>query len=115
MPIPLIIWAAAAAGAGYIAYKNRAKIAAYFESEEGKNLLTSLNKAAAGAMKPYQDICEKCLAMHTTERKEFLRDLKLNRMSDTSWSMLVSYAKELPKRDLTYLAVAVDMNAVNEE
>jgi hypothetical protein len=115
MPIPLFVWAAAAVGAGYLAYRNREKIAAYFNSPEGQELVASLQKATDGAMKPYKDICDRCLPMHTTERKEFLRELKNNKMSDLSWSMLVGYAKELIKKDMTYFAVSVDINVVNDE
>lgn len=115
MPIPLIIWAAAAVGTGYIAYKNREKIAKFFRSEDGQRLLESLNKVAEGTVKPYKDICDKCLSMHTTERIEFLRDLKMNRMDESSWSMLVSYCNALIKQDITYFAVSVDIDQVNNE
>lgn len=76
MPIPFIVWGAAAAGAAYVTWANRKKISAYFESEEGRKLLGFLGKVADGATAPYHNILTKSLELPQLERRDFFAALE---------------------------------------
>lgn len=114
MPIPFIVWAAVAGGAAYAAWVNRKKIAAYFESEEGKKLLGDVGRALEGIAEPYRNILDQCLTKDSDERLIFFRETR-KRMSETNWNMLVSYGKSFSQRDLKYLAVYMDLVEVDAE
>jgi len=44
MPIPLLVWGAIAAGGIYVAYKNRAKISEFLESEAGADFMKKMGE-----------------------------------------------------------------------
>lgn len=113
MPIPLIVWGIAAAGGAVVAWVNRKKIAEYFDSPEGREILSSLGSAMQGAMQPYRSMLDKSLAFPTSERRDFFREAK-SRMPRSEWVALVGYGKGLVQVEPKYFAAVVDLRYVDE-
>lgn len=108
MPIPLIIWAAGAVGAAYVAWKNKEKIEAFFDSEDGKKLLGDLNKAVEGHMEPYKKILDESYMKDSDERRLYFSAVK-KRMSGSNWINLVGYGKSITNQNPKYVAVLADL------
>lgn len=113
MPIPLIIWAAAAGVSGWLAWTYRKEISDYFSSEEGIRLLENMNRAIEGAMLPYHKLLDEALAMDPEKRQHFFLETK-RRLSPESWSILVGYGKDLARRDPLYMATVGHLLAIDE-
>jgi hypothetical protein len=119
MPIPLIVWGAAAAGAAYVTWANRKKISAYFESEDGRKLLGFLGKMGEGAISPQHNILKKSLEFPQLERREFFRGARA-RMSTGEWDLLIAYGKtvinpfvNMPQKE-EYCTAVTDLFFVND-
>lgn len=113
MPIPLLVWAAAAAGAAYIAWQNRDKIADFFDSEEGRRLIRGTAEAVKGHMEPYKQMIDTCYTKDSDERRIFFSEAK-KRMTKGNWDNLVAYGKLIGNGDPKYLAVIVDLLYIDE-
>jgi hypothetical protein len=116
MPIPLLVWAAAAiAGSLFVAIKYGDKIQAYFESEEGQNLLGELAKVQEGHDAPYKKICSDFKTMIPEERREYLRVLKEEKMTRSNWLDLVLYARRIAAEDRSYFGVKADIDYIDNQ
>jgi len=113
MPIPLLVWAAAAAGAAYIAWQNRNKIADFFDSEEGRILLKGAADAAVGYIEPYKQMLDECYAMDSDKRRVFFSEAK-KRMTSDNWINLAIYGSLICKGNPKYLAVLADLLYIDE-
>jgi hypothetical protein len=107
MPIPLIIWGAAAG----IAWLNRKKIVEVVTSEK---FIDGASKAAEGFFKPYEEILNKIYPMDSDSRKAYLRQEK-GPMTPFVWGSLVSHTKVSAQKDPRYFPVYMDVAAIEKE
>jgi hypothetical protein len=113
MPIPLLIWAAAAGGAAYVAWKKKDAIASYLESENGKTLLTSVNRTLEGINAPYKRICEEVVSLPPTKRRRVLLDYRDNLLDAGEWAALRAMATIMQREDPIYTVVKIEIESLS--
>ena len=100
MPIPLLVWGAAAL-IGYIGWRNRDKIAEFHDSDAGKEFLHKLNESAEEVTKAHYD-------KPTQQRMDRYLETLLRIDEVPAILGVPAYLRTIDKSDLGILAVYSD-------